>query len=987
MKHSHRTKRKVWRSASFESLEMRCLLDGQGALLGSDAYLTLSFAPDGAQVAGQSNSLAARFNAIAPEAVWKEAILRSFQTWAVEANIDIGLVSDSGDAFGTPGPTRRDARFGDIRIGAIELEPQVGAISVPIDNVLGGTWYADVLFNADFPYQTVNDIFAIALHEAGNVFGLKDNNDPASPMRAGPIPTATVPTPADIAALRALHGIRSPDANELNSDNSPNPNNEPNLATPLAFGDDDPSTATLAYGDITNNADIDYYVIQTPDDHQGDLTFRVRSAGVSLLKPTVTVLDQSENVLASGVANQFGGGLVSLTLPNAEGDTSYLVRVTGAEAGPFGVGGYSLVVTLDDINTIPQSEIDAAADGSLRRVDPLDLQNVFAGLDFYGDEPGINETPAEATELIPTFGFSGARFEVVGSIARAGDLDFYRLTVPDLGGPATLYASVRSMDAGRLIPGVTVLDAAFQPVPFRVLVNGAGEYLVEVDGLAANADVYLSVGASESAGPFTTGNYVLTGGVSLLPVELQTLATGVLASVGQRAEHNFYVAEPQLFHFVLGAQSPPQAPAAVVVEIVDSSGVVRLTVAAPVGQARSTGAVLLPTGSYTARVFARQLGGSPLREFGYQLSGRALSDPFVGNPGDPTTNPFACDPEIAGFFCYPGDIVSPDPYYWSDFVASLSAPPPDLPLTDLVQLLLGDWWDWVWSTNGVNGPPLAVDDQVGTLGNGAGVTLTAPISVLTNDFEPERDPFVAILTTQPAGGVVTLNPDGSFTYQPRPGFSGPDSFTYVGYDFRQQSAPATVSVVAPPTQSLVGDFDGNGAVNSSDYAFYRSHFGATSGPGLAADANSNGMVDAADYTVWRDNLGAVAPASAAVSLGVASPGVSVLGDPPSVARSSEVPQAATEAVPPIDLLLPLRGGASSVARASLVKDLPLPAAAVDSALLRWASEPGRRVRPLRLPVPADVAAVSPKRDATPRPVVEDLPIFLAVRLQRLDSPF
>lgn len=54
------------------------------------------------------------------------------------------------------------------------------------------------------------------------------------------------------------------------------------------------------------------------------------------------------------------------------------------------------------------------------------------------------------------------------------------------------------------------------------------------------------------------------------------------------------------------------------------------------------------------------------------------------------------------------------------------------------------------------------------------------------------------------------------------------------------------------TGVLPGDFDNDGAVNASDYSFWRSNFGLGA---TAADANGDGETNAADYTVWRDNLG------------------------------------------------------------------------------------------------------------------------------------
>src|SRR5262249_32979398 len=117
------------RRLQLEMLEPRLMLSGDSLLLANDAYLTLSFAADGVSIAGQCNSLAAKFNALAPEDIWREAILRAFQTWALRTNADIGVVSDGGQPFGTPGPARDDPRFGDIRVGAIAMDPTVGAVS------------------------------------------------------------------------------------------------------------------------------------------------------------------------------------------------------------------------------------------------------------------------------------------------------------------------------------------------------------------------------------------------------------------------------------------------------------------------------------------------------------------------------------------------------------------------------------------------------------------------------------------------------------------------------------------------------------------------------------------------------------------------------------------------------------------------------------------------------------------------------------------
>jgi hypothetical protein len=73
--------------------------------------------------------------------------------------------------------------------------------------------------------------------------------------------------------------------------------------------------------------------------------------------------------------------------------------------------------------------------------------------------------------------------------------------------------------------------------------------------------------------------------------------------------------------------------------------------------------------------------------------------------------------------------------------------------------------------------PVAVDDSYSALGN-VRISIAAP-GVLGNDFTGVP---TATITAPPVtsanGGNVALNADGSFTYNPPPGFEGADTFTY-----------------------------------------------------------------------------------------------------------------------------------------------------------------------------------------------------------------
>ena len=90
-----------------EVLEDRAVPADFGVPWADPSRLTLSFAPDGTAIAGQSSSLFQTLNSQQATADWQREILQAFQTWAVQANINIGVVSDGGEAFGTAGPSQR----------------------------------------------------------------------------------------------------------------------------------------------------------------------------------------------------------------------------------------------------------------------------------------------------------------------------------------------------------------------------------------------------------------------------------------------------------------------------------------------------------------------------------------------------------------------------------------------------------------------------------------------------------------------------------------------------------------------------------------------------------------------------------------------------------------------------------------------------------------------------------------------------------------
>jgi VCBS repeat-containing protein len=94
--------------------------------------------------------------------------------------------------------------------------------------------------------------------------------------------------------------------------------------------------------------------------------------------------------------------------------------------------------------------------------------------------------------------------------------------------------------------------------------------------------------------------------------------------------------------------------------------------------------------------------------------------------------------------------------------------------------------------------PVAVDDAYVV----AQDTVLHGSSVLANDTDADSDPLTAAKATDPAHGTVTVNPDGTFTYTPSAGYSGPDFFTYTVSDGALQDT-GMVSIAVTPSLPVI----------------------------------------------------------------------------------------------------------------------------------------------------------------------------------------
>ena len=93
----------------------------------------------------------------------------------------------------------------------------------------------------------------------------------------------------------------------------------------------------------------------------------------------------------------------------------------------------------------------------------------------------------------------------------------------------------------------------------------------------------------------------------------------------------------------------------------------------------------------------------------------------------------------------------------------------------------------------VRATPIAVDDSYTATGN-VRISAAAP-GLLANDNDPEGDAITASAgATSAQGGDVVVNADGSFSYNPKPGFEGNDTFNYTVTDSHGNTNTGTVTV-------------------------------------------------------------------------------------------------------------------------------------------------------------------------------------------------
>ncbi|HEY1377272.1 MAG TPA: hypothetical protein VGF55_10785, partial [Gemmataceae bacterium] len=551
------------RPLALEALEDRLTPATSGITWPDGAHLTLSFVPDGTRVADYRSSLFATLNQVGSTAAWQQAILKAFQAWASQANLNVGVVPDGGQPLGTSGAVQGDARFGDIRIAAAPLAPGTLMTNTPFE-WSGTTWSGDVLVNSSYLFSLggggrTYDLYTAMLNEAGNVFGVLDSHtDAASAVYYQYAGAKTGLDANDVADVHAQYGTRAPDQYDAAGGNG-TAGTATNLGIPL--------TGVGLQADITTAADVDYYKFSIPVLTPGvlGLNIQLTTSGLSSLVGGLQVTNVLGQVVGSATATDplhgdltvtvSGGGLLGGLL----GGLGYTVKVAAGNNAAFAVGSYNLTVSY------------SLTDGTI-------IGPIIAPLGTLIDgELGLNDTLNAAVQL-PSRLLGGskpdARFDYTArsSISGGSDVDYYKVRAP-AGSGQKMNVLVWALEANKLLPRVDVYTADGAAVPATLLANENGTYSVEVPAAVGGATYYVGVSALAPAGGHNKGNYFLGVDFTGQPVTtLSPFTHGTLTAARPQVWWSLPVAQNRLYEFELSASAAASAAVEVRMDVYDAAG-------------------------------------------------------------------------------------------------------------------------------------------------------------------------------------------------------------------------------------------------------------------------------------------------------------------------------------------------------------------------------------------------------------------------------
>ena len=579
-----------------DGLERRDVPATFGIPWANGTALTVSFAPDGADVDGSANQLQALMSRSGlSAAVWQKEVLRAVQAWAAPADLNVGVVADDGSALGAAGRPQADGRFGDIRVFAAPLSSSVLAITTPPGD-LAGTRTGDIILNSNYNFGVgvgaQRDIYTVFLQEFGHSLGVGNSPNTSSAMYEFYQGVRTGLSAEDVGRVQGLYGSRPTRTWEPATGN-----NTASVATRLGETD-----VRVTYGDIASATDADWYQFTAPA--TGTTTVHLQTTALSLLAGRVAVFNSA--LVRVCMATATGPGQDLTLALNLRPGARYFVRVDEVVGSAFPAGQYKLVVA---------GTSAAATTVTLGGQPPV-------------DDDSSNESFLTATRLSNVATDGGTAYRAFAHL-RAGDVDVFkvRAPIPGMNQANVLTATVRAF--GDLAPQITVTNALGLPVSAAVTADGNGLYTVQLNDAVASADYHLTVSSRSGA----VGDYELRASFRSVVTRQHEVASGLLTILNPQTHGTLEVIGSAQIYFRLTAALTPVIGPSITVKVYDADNRVRFQLLASAGDTVD-GVALLGPGQYRV-VIAANGALLPSVLAGYSLSTALMTDPIGVPPSDP----------------------------------------------------------------------------------------------------------------------------------------------------------------------------------------------------------------------------------------------------------------------------------------------------------------------------------------------------------------
>jgi hypothetical protein len=385
-----------------EGLEDRLLLySAYGGHFVFGSRITYSLMPDGTSIGGTPSVLFQTMNAKFATGTWQAQIQKAAAVWEAVAHINIAQVSDNGSPESCNGNQQDDPRFGDIRIGAVDLGTGVLGETFLPPPYNGGTAAGDIFLNsnpiATWQINSDYDLETVAIHEFGHSLGLGESQITTACMYAYYNGMKQSLTSDDVAGIQSVWG--APQYDQFNTNGLSNGTFM--KATNLNSYINGNGQVAIPSLDMTTGSQSEWFSVTVPSTTSGTFVATMQSTNLSSLSPKFYVYSSGLSLLGSASASSFGA-TVSVSLSGVQAGQIYLIRANGNTAGSA-TGGFGLELNFGSVyqppiappNTVVAQQQDQGGGGQntydqlLKIGNLLVMGNVLSGsLPNYG--PGVN---------------------------------------------------------------------------------------------------------------------------------------------------------------------------------------------------------------------------------------------------------------------------------------------------------------------------------------------------------------------------------------------------------------------------------------------------------------------------------------------------------------------------------------------------------------------------------------------------------------------